>query len=62
MLYIAMMDRQAAQDGTLSERNSREYLAWVNSLRLCLTTLGLKPSAAAKPLGLDDIVRGRGGR
>jgi hypothetical protein len=25
-LYISMMDQQAARDGTLSERNSREYL------------------------------------
>jgi hypothetical protein len=58
-LYISLMDQQAARDGTLSERNSREYLAWVNSLRLTLREIGLKPQAAAKPLGLDDIVAGR---
>jgi hypothetical protein len=58
MLYIAMMDRQASRDGTLSERNSREYLAWVNSLRLTLREIGLKPAAAAKAPSLGDYVKG----
>jgi hypothetical protein len=51
------MDKRAFEDGTMSERNSRQYLAWVNALRLCLR--GLKEAAAAKPLSLDDVVSTR---
>jgi hypothetical protein len=61
-LFIELMDRQALEDGTMSERNSRQYLAWVNALRLCLRELGIKEAIAARPLGLDDIVNGRGER
>jgi hypothetical protein len=28
MLYIELMDAQALKDKTMSERNSRQYLAW----------------------------------
>jgi hypothetical protein len=38
-LYIALMDAETSEAGTLSERNSRIYLAWCNSLRLCLREL-----------------------
>jgi hypothetical protein len=54
MLYIELMDAQALKDGTMSERNSRQYLAW--ALRLTLREIGLKESIAARPLGLEDIV------
>jgi hypothetical protein len=47
---------QALKDGTMSERNSRQYLAWVNALRLTLREIGLKELLAAKPLSLDDVV------
>jgi hypothetical protein len=40
----------------MSERNSRQYLACINALRLCLREIGLKESIAARPLKLDDIV------
>ena len=42
MLYIEIMDRETLEAGTMSERNSRQYLAWTNSLRLTLRDLGLK--------------------
>ena len=29
-LYIELMDRDAVEAGTMSERNSRQYLAWVS--------------------------------
>ena len=28
MLYIEIMDRETLEAGTMSERNSRQYLAW----------------------------------
>jgi hypothetical protein len=28
MVFIEVMDAQALEDGTMSERNSRQYLAW----------------------------------
>lgn len=46
-LYIEAMDRDAMASGTLTERNSRQYLAWSNALRLALVQLGLK--AAPSP-------------
>lgn len=33
-LYIELMDAEALEAGTMTERNSRQYLAWVNALRL----------------------------
>jgi hypothetical protein len=57
-LYIELMDAEALKAGTMTERNSRQYLAWVNALRLCLRELGVKASASEKPPSLDDIVRG----
>jgi hypothetical protein len=41
-LYIEVMDRESIAAGTMTERNSRQYLAWVNALRLALRELGLK--------------------
>jgi hypothetical protein len=34
-LYVELMDAEALVAGTMTERNSRQYLAWVNALRLC---------------------------
>src|SRR2546430_782475 len=31
--------------GEFTEHDSRTYLAWVNSLRHCLTALGMRPAA-----------------
>ncbi len=45
-LRLHLMDRAAGQDGAMSERNGREYLAWHNSLVRTLARLGLDP---AKP-------------
>jgi hypothetical protein len=56
-IYLEAMDRESLESGVLSERNSRQYLAWSNSLRLTLAQLGLKAAAVDKPPSLDDIVR-----
>jgi hypothetical protein len=55
-LYIETMDAQAHEDGTMSERNSRQYLAWTNSLRLTLRDLGVKaaPDVLPPSLGLTS--------
>ena len=42
-LYIEVMDRESMSTGTMTERNSRQYLAWVNALRLALRELGWAP-------------------
>jgi hypothetical protein len=60
MVYIETMDAQALEDGTMSERNSRQYLAWTNSLRLCLRELGLKAAPAEKLPDLGDILAEHG--
>jgi hypothetical protein len=60
MVYIETMDAQALEDGTMSERNSRSYLAWTNSLRLTLRDLGVRASPAEKLPDLHDIVAEHG--
>ena len=55
-LYIEVMDRETLETGTMSERASRQYLAWTNSLRLTLRELGVKAAPAAKLPDLSDIV------
>jgi hypothetical protein len=44
----------------MSERNSRQYLAWSNSLRLTLRELGLKAAPAGKLPDLRDILAEHG--
>ena len=60
MVYIETMDAQALEERTMSERNSRQYLAWTNALRLCLRELGLKAAPAEKLPDLHDIVAAHG--
>jgi hypothetical protein len=55
-LYVELMDAEALVAGTMTERNSRMYLAWVNALRLCLRDLGVKAAASDKPSSLANIV------
>jgi hypothetical protein len=61
-LYISLMDRQAARDRTLSERYSRQYLAWSNSLVRTLAQMGIKGAAAAKPRELREYLKGEASR
>jgi hypothetical protein len=60
MVYIETMDAQALEDGTMSERNSRSYLAWTNSLRLTLRDLGVKAAPSEKLPDLHDILAEHG--
>jgi hypothetical protein len=55
-LYIGVMDRETLETGTMSERASRQYLAWTNSLRLTLRELGVRAAPAEKLPDLSDIV------
>ena len=49
-LYLAKMDERAnANGGTLSERDSRQYLAWCNSIRLAMRDLGLERRGPRTP-------------
>jgi hypothetical protein len=61
MLYIEIMDRETLEAGTMSERNSRQYLAWTNSLRLTLRDLGVKAAPDVVPPSLGDYLATKGG-
>jgi hypothetical protein len=53
-LRLAVMDRKYAEGGTLTDHDSRVYLAWSNSLSRLMRQLGTK--AAPKPApSLSDI-------
>jgi hypothetical protein len=57
-IRIAMMDRDFADGGVLTEHDSRTYLAWSNSLTRTLRELGLK-GAVDKPPSLQDYLAAR---
>jgi hypothetical protein len=57
MLYIEVMDRETLETGTMSERASRQYLAWSNSLRLTLRDLGVKSAPAENLPDLDGYLK-----
>ena len=44
----------------MTEHDSRQYLAWVNALRLCLREIGVEEAKPAKPPDLDDYHQGGG--
>ena len=48
-LHTALFDRKALEAGGLSERDSRSYLAYSNSLSRALRALGVEPAAARPP-------------
>jgi hypothetical protein len=41
-LYVAKIDRRTAEGGTMTEHDSRTYLAWSNALARTLAKIGLK--------------------
>jgi hypothetical protein len=51
-----LMDAEALVAGTMTERNSRQYLAWVNALRLCLRDIGIDGAKPAKTPSLGDYL------
>ncbi len=55
-LQIAMMDARQASCG-LSPRDSREYLAWTNTLTRLMRQLGMK-GLAERPRSLADHIAG----
>lgn len=48
-LYVTQLDRKAAQTGSMTEHDSRTYLAWSNSLTRTLGALGLESAPARVP-------------
>ena len=56
-LHICMLDAKAADSGALSERDSRQYLAWSNSLVRTIRLLGIKGAAEKGPTIADHIAR-----
>ena len=58
-LYLAKMDERAnANGGTLSERDSRAYLAWCNSIRLAMRDLGLEKRTPQQPTLAEILGQG----
>lgn len=58
-LHIALMDARAIEEGSaLSERDSRQYLAWSNSLTRTLRELGIGNPTTSKRK-LDQILAER---
>jgi hypothetical protein len=58
MLRIRLMDVAHAKDDFLSEKNTREYLVWTNSLSRLLQKLGLEEVPAnQKPPSVADLMR-----
>lgn len=53
-LRLALMDAKSP-DGSLSEKDAREYLCWNNSYVRTLRQLGLKGAAPAAPTLADHI-------
>ena len=59
-LYIELMDAEALAAGTMTERNSRQYLAWGDALRLCLHDIGVEEAKPEKSAGLDHYLDAKG--
>ncbi len=58
-LYLSKMDQRAnANGGTLSERDSRQYLAWCNSIRLAMRDLGLEKRGPRQPTLAEALGQG----
>lgn len=58
-LHVAMFDAKALEAGGLGERDSRQYLAYSNSLQRCLRELGLKGAAAREPTLAELLAKDR---
>ncbi|MEA2911099.1 MAG: hypothetical protein QOJ15_3180 [Bradyrhizobium sp.] len=59
-LQLQLFDAQALKSGgTMSERNSRQYLAWSASLCRALRQLGVKGAAAHQPTIGDLLSQGQ---
>ena len=54
-LHIAMMDARALEDGGLSARDGKQYLAWCNSAARLLRQLGLKGAPAPRRSLADHL-------
>jgi hypothetical protein len=61
-LHVALFDARALKAGGLSERDSRQYLAYSNSLGRALKQLGIKGAAAAGPTLQEALAEGRAQR
>jgi hypothetical protein len=48
-LYLEMLDAKGLAAGGLTERDSRQYIAWSNGLRLVLRELGITAASAERP-------------
>jgi hypothetical protein len=59
-LHISQMDRKALEGDGLSERDSRQYLGWSNTLMKVMKSLGAdRPAPEAPRRTLTDHLRER---
>jgi len=58
-LHISLMDAKALEGGGLTERDSRQYLAWNNALMKVMKAMGTeKPKAKPSAPSLRDFIGG----
>lgn len=58
-LHVSLMDQKLMEQGdgaTLSERDSRQYLAWSNSLTRTIRQLGVTDGGAKPKRKLSDLI------
>lgn len=60
-LHLALMERDLLDGGVLSERNSRQYIAWSNSLSRTLRLIGMEPVKIVKQRSLADHLAAKAG-
>ncbi len=56
-LHLALMDRRTAAGREMTERDSREYLAWANSQARLLRQLGFRAAPASRRSLQDHLAR-----
>ena len=59
-LHLELQDEKLLSGETPSDHASRQYLAWVNALRLCLREIGVDEAKPAKPPSLGDYLATKG--
>ena len=59
MLRLALFDQKIVDNEPIPLHSDQWIIAWQNSLTRTLVALGVKPEAAAQPMGLDAYLKTR---
>ena len=55
-LHVAQLDAKMADNGSMTEHDSRTYLAWSGALSRTLRDLGMKGASTPAPQSLADLL------